>query len=128
MQNVFNVFEMVYNSCVNTICDYAHDVIGFHQYSDSDQTNSKAIRSNIGVGHSAPLCAIRSYMSWLEPRSRTQMKMLRFHFRMMQMSSSRLNKQIFRYDQHISKCNPNICIRSNEITQILVRNDFFFFF
>ena len=122
----FNVFEMLYNSWVTTICDYAHDVIGFHQYSGSDKIHTKAIRSYIGVGHSAPLCAIRSEMSWLEPRSRTQIKMLRFYFRMMQMSNSRLTKQIFLYDQHISKGNPNISTWSNEITQILGRNNLFF--
>jgi hypothetical protein len=45
---------------------------------------------------------------------------------MMQMSNSRLTKQIFLYDQHISKCNPNSPTWSNEITQILVRNNLFF--
>ena len=122
----FNIFEMLYNSCVTSICDYAHDVIGFHQYSASDKIHTKAIRSYIGVGHSAPLCAIRSEMSWLEPRSRSQIKMLRFYFRMMKMSNNRLTKKIFLYDQYMSKCNPNISTWSNEITQILVRNNLFF--
>ena len=122
----FSIFEMLYNSCVTTICDYSHEVIGFHQYSGSNKIHTKAIRSYIGVGHSAPLCAIRSEMAWMEPRSRTQIRMLRFYFRMKQMCNNRLTKQIFLYDQHISQTNPDLCTWSNEITQILIRNNLFF--
>ena len=122
----FSIFEMLYNSCVTTISDYSHEVIGFHQYLGSNKIHTKAIRSYIGVGHSAPLCAIRSEMGWMEPRSRTQIRMLRFYFRMKQMSNNRLTKQIFLYDQFFSKSSPNLDTWSNEVMQILSRNNLFF--
>ena len=98
----------------------------FHQFSGSNKIHRKAIRSYIGVGHSSPFCAIRWEMGWMEPRSRTQTRILRFHFRMKQMSKNRLRKQIFLYDQHISQTNPDLSTWSNEITQSLVRNNLFF--
>ena len=61
----------------------------------------------------------------ISPRSRTQIKMLRFYFRMKQMSNNRLTKQIFLYDQHISQSNPNLDTWSNEIMQILIRNNMY---
>ena len=79
----FNVFEMLYDCCVTSVCDYAHDVISFPQYSGSDQIHTKAIRSYLGVGRSANLCAIRYAISLLEPRSRASIKMLRFYFRLL---------------------------------------------
>ena len=91
-----------------SITDYSHEVIGFHQYLGSNKIHTKAICSYIGVGHSAPLCAIRSEMGWMEPRSRTQIRMLRFDFRMKQMSNNRLTKQLFLYDQFFSKSSSNL--------------------
>ena len=89
----FNVFEILYDSGVNSV---------FHQYSGSDQIHTKAIRSYLGVGRSANLRAIRYEMALLEPRSRTQIKMLRFYFRLLNMENCRLTKQIYLYHQHFS--------------------------
>ena len=74
---------MLYVCFVTSVCDYAHDVISFPQYSGSDQIHTKAIRSYLGVGRSANLCAIRYAISLLEPRSRASIKMLRFYFRLL---------------------------------------------
>ena len=100
--------------------------IGFHQYSASDKIHTKAIRSYLGVGHSAPLCALRSEMAWLEPRSRTQIKMLRFYYRLKDMDNNRLTKKILLYDQNLSNCNPNLPTWSSEIKQITTRNNLLF--
>ena len=62
----------------------------------------------------------------MEPRSRTQIKMIRFYFRMHQMSNNRLTKQIFLYDQFFSKSSPNLDTWSKEVMQILSRNNLFF--
>ena len=118
----FNVFEMLYDCCVTTITDYSHEVIGFHQYSGSDNIHTKAIRSYLGVGRSANLCAIRYEMSLMEPRSRTQIRMLRFYFRMLSMENCRLTKKIYLYDQNFSKCNPLLPTWSSEISDIISQN------
>ena len=74
----FNIYEMLYNACVTSVKDYAHEVIGFHEYSGASNLHTKAIRNYLGVGNAASLCGLRAEMSWLEPRSRTQIKMINF--------------------------------------------------
>ena len=119
----FNVFEKLYNCCVTTITDYAHEVIGFHQYSGSDDIHTKAIRSYLGVGRSANLCAIRYEMALPEPKSRTHIRMLRFYYRMLNMENCRLTKKIYLYDQYLSQCNPQLSTWSNEIADIVSKNN-----
>ena len=122
----FNIFEMLYNSCVTSITDYSHEVIGFHQYSGSASVHTKAIRAYLGVGHSANLCGLRSEMGWLEPRSRTQVKMFRYFLKLRKMPDDRLTKQIFIYDQYFMQQNPNLQCWSSEIKQICLRNNLAF--
>ena len=119
----YNVFEMLYNCCVTTITDYAHEVIGFHQYSGSINVHTKAIRSYLGVGRSANLCALRYELSLMEPKSRTQIRMLRFYFRMLNMENCRLTKKIYLYDQHFAQCNPLLSTWSSEISDIICKNN-----
>ena len=119
----FNVFETLYNSCVTSITDYAHEVIGYHQYSESANIHTKAIRAYLGVGRSANLCGLRHEVGWLEPKSRAQIKMLRFFFRMKNMNNSRLTKKIFLYDQHFTSVNPNFTTWSKEISQLKSQNN-----
>ena len=69
---------MLFNACVTSIKDYAHEIIGFHEYSGATSLHNRALRLYLGVGNSANLCGLRSEMAWLEPRSRTQLKMLSF--------------------------------------------------
>ena len=73
---LFNIFETLYNNCVTSIIDYAHEVIGYHQYSESANIHTKAIRAYLGVGRSANLCGLRHEVGWLEPKSRGQIKMV----------------------------------------------------
>ena len=122
----FDIFHMLYNACVTTVKDYAHEVIGFHEYSGSTKLHNNALRSYLGVGNSANLCGIRSEMAILEPRSRTQIKMLRFYLRMKNMSDERLTKKIFLYDQMLSLENENFSCWTNEIKQIVSRNNMLF--
>ena len=122
----FDIFQMLYNSCVTSISDYAHEIIGFHQYSASAKIHNRAIRSYLGVGNSAPLCAIRSEMGWPEPRSRTQVKMLRFYLRLKDMDDNRLTKKILLYDQDFSKYNPNLSTWTSELKNIISRNNLTF--
>ena len=60
---------------MTSIKDYAHEIIGFHEYSGATSLQNQALRLYLGVGNSANLCGLRSEMAWLEPRSRTQLKM-----------------------------------------------------
>ena len=117
---------MLYNCCVTSISDYSHEVIGFHQYSGSALIHSKAIRSYLGVGHSANLCGLRSEMGWMEPRSRSQIRMFRYFLKLKKMPDDRLTKKIFIYDQYFMQQNPNLQCWSSEIKQIIIRNNLVF--
>ena len=103
-------------------------MIGFHQYAGSAAIHSKAIRAYLGVGHSANLCGLRSEMGWLEPRSRTQIKMFRYYLKLKNMPDNRLTKQIFICDQYFMQQNPNLQCWSSEIKQIILRNNLVFSF
>ena len=98
-------------------------MIGFHQYSGSDNIHTKAIRSYLGVGRSANLCAIRYEMALPEPKSRTHIRMLRFYYRMLNMENCRLTKKIYLYDQYFSLRNPQSSTWSNEIADIVSKNN-----
>jgi hypothetical protein len=119
----YNVYETLYNSCVCSIMDYGHEVIGYHQYPASALLHSKAIRMFLGTGKSAPLCGLRHEMSWPEPRSRTQIKMLNFFFRLSRLPDSRLTKKILLYDQEFSRVHTDAKCWSAEIKSILNRNN-----
>ena len=106
--------------------DYAHNVIGFHQYSASDKRHTKAIRAYPGVGHSAPRLALRSEIAWLEPRSRTQVKILSLYYFLKDMDNNRPARKRLLYDQSLSNCNPSLSTWSNKIKPIISRNNLLF--
>ena len=117
---------MLYNASVTSIKDYGHEVIGFHEYSGSTNLHNRALRLYLGVGNSANLCGIRSELAWLEPRSRTQLRMLRFYLRMQNMENNRLTKKIFLYDQNFCSENQDKTCWSTEVNNILNRNNLLF--
>jgi hypothetical protein len=117
------IYEMLYTSCVTSICDYGHEVFGFHQYPASEKLHSKALRFYLGTGKTAPLCGLRSELSWPEPRSRTQTRMLRYYFHLRDMENNRLTKKVFLYDQQFAISNQNLSCWTSEINQILIRNN-----
>ena len=59
-----DIYEMLYNACVTSIKDYAHEAIGFHEYSGSSSLHNRALRLYLGVGNSANLCGICSELAW----------------------------------------------------------------
>ena len=65
-------------------------------------------------------------MGWLEPRSRTQIKMFRYYLKLRKMPDDRLTKQIFICDQYFMQQNPNLRCWSSEIKQITLRNNLLF--
>ena len=79
--------------------------------------------SYLGVGRSAYLCALRYEMALPEPKSRAHIRMLRFYYRMLNMENCRLTKKIYLYDQYFSLCNPQSSTWSNEIADIVSKNN-----
>ena len=117
-----NVYNILYESCVCSISDYGSEIFGFHEYSAIEKIHSRAARSFLGVSKTTPIPGLRAEMNWLEPRSRTQIRMIRMYHRILKMPDSCLTKRIFLWDQNCSS-NQNITTWGQEVKQILCRND-----
>ena len=117
------IYELLYNSCVTSISDYGHEVIGFHQYPAIEKLHSKALRFYLGTGKTAPLCGLRSEMSWPEPRSRTQARMFGYYLHLRDLPDDRITKKVFLFDQNFSQKHTNQMCWSSEIKQILTRTN-----
>ena len=74
-------------------------------------------------GKTAPLCGLRSEMSWPKPRSRTQARMFGYYLHLRDLTDDRITKQIFLYDQSLSQKHTNQMCWSSEIKQILTRTN-----
>ena len=117
------IYELLYNSCVTSISDYGHEVIGFHQYPAIEKLHSKALRFYLGTGKTAPLCGLRSEMSWPEPRSRTQARMFGYYLHLRDLPDDQITKKVVLFDQKFSQKHTNQMCWSSEIKQILTRTN-----
>ena len=98
----YNVFSLLLNSCVNSICDYAGEVTGFSEYSSKNKIFLRAARSFLGLPKNCPIPPIIAEIGWLSPVYRTQLKMVRQFNRVLSMPDNRLTKQIVRWDENFS--------------------------
>ena len=117
-----NVFKLLYESCVCSITDYGSEIFGFHQFDPVEKVHSRAIRAFLGVSKSAPISGLRAEINWLEPRSRSQVKMVRMYHRLVSMEDTRLTKRIFLWDLEFGKT-QNFPTWNKEVEAILTRND-----
>ena len=58
----------------------------------------RASRAYLGVPKQTPIPGIFSEMNWPEPRSRTQIKMVRHYHRMLKIDDNRLIKKVFSWE------------------------------
>ena len=71
----------------------------------------------------APTAGLRSEINWLEPRSRSQLKMIRMFHRLVTMDDNLLTKKVFVWDQKVSEIS-NFVTWTKEVRNILSRNNF----
>ena len=117
-----NVYKILYESCVCSITDYGSEVLGFHEYSATEKIHTRAIRAFLGLSKNTPIPGMRAEMGWLEPRSRTQAKMIRMLHRLVCMPPNRLTKKIFLWDFNIT-VNSRLSTWGKETREILNRNN-----
>ena len=85
----FNVYSILYESCVTSINDYAGEVIGFSQYERSVQLQARAIRAYLGLPKNSCRVGVLSEVDWLMPEYRTRLKMIRQYSRILKMDEGR---------------------------------------
>ena len=115
------VYKLLYETCVCTITDYGSEVFGFKEYGSIERIHSRALRAFIGVSKTSPIAGLRSELNWLEPRSRTQVRMIRMLHRLCNLPHARL-KKIFLGELKISD-SSNFSTWCKESKDILSRND-----
>ena len=64
-------------------------------FESNRQLQLRASRAYLGVPKQTPIPGIFSEMNWPEPRSRTQLQMVRHYHRMLKIYDNRLIKKIF---------------------------------
>ena len=116
------VYKILYESCVCSITDYGSEILGFHEHPSLEKIHNRAIRTFLGLGKNTPIPGIRAEMGWLEPRSRTQTKMIRMLHRLVCMPDSRLTKKIFLWDFNLTETS-RISTWGKEARDILTRNN-----
>ena len=99
----YNVYSLLYNSCVTSVSDYSGPVTGYLQYDSALKIHLRAIRAFLGVPKNACNVGVLSEVDLLLPRYRTQIQMIRQYHRMICMDDSRLTKQIFLWDKEINE-------------------------
>ena len=75
-----NVYEKLYEASICSVSDYGGEIWGFKEYEDSRKIHLRAIRAFLGIPKRAPIPGVLAEMNWLDPRSRTQIRMIR-HFK-----------------------------------------------
>ena len=78
----FNVYSILYDSCITSISDYAGEVTGYTQYGKSVQLQSRAIRAFLGLPKNSCSIGVLSEVDWLLPEYRTRLRMVRQYNRM----------------------------------------------
>ena len=94
----YNVYSLLYNSCVTSVSDYSGPVTGYLQYDSTLKIHLRAIRAFLGVPKNACNVGVLIEVDLLLPQYRTQIQMIRQYHRMICMDDDRLTKQIFVWD------------------------------
>ena len=113
----FNVYSILYESCVTSINNYAGEVTGFTQFEQSVQLQARAIRAYLGLPKTSCRVGVLSEVDWLLPEYRTRLKMIRQYNRILKMDEGRLTKQVYKWDRSLNDKNV-VSSWSNEIRTI----------
>ena len=90
----YNIYSLLYDTCVTSISDYGAEIFGFQEYDSNLNLHLRAIRAYIGVPKNATKAGVLSEVDWTLPIFRTQVRMVRYYHRLLKMPPNRLCKQI----------------------------------
>ena len=101
----YNVYSVLYETCVTSISDYAAEVTGYSQYQPTLDLHTRAIRAFLGLPKNSCSVGVLSEVDWLLPEYRTQLKIIRQYSRMVSMDNSRLTKKVYLWDRSFNEAN-----------------------
>ena len=117
-----NVFKTLYDASVCSVSDYGGEIWGFKDYDVMNKIHLRALRAYLGIPKRTPIPGILSEMNWLDPRSRTQIRMIRQYKRLSKLPDSRLTKQVFLWDHQLNE-SGTLKTWTHEVKEILYRNN-----
>ena len=88
-----NVFKVLYESCVCSVTDYGSEVWEYKEFESITKIQLKASRAYLGLPKQAALPGLLSELNWIEPRSRTQLQIIRYFHKLNKMDDQRLTKK-----------------------------------
>ena len=68
---LYNVYSLLYNSCVTSVADYSGPITGYLQYNSTLRIHLRAIRAFLGVPKNASNVGVLSEVDLLLPHYRT---------------------------------------------------------
>ena len=101
----YNVYSILYDSCVTSISDYASEITGYTQYDHSVQLQTRAIRAFLGLPKNSCNMGVLSEVDWLLPEYRTRLKMVRHYSRVVRMDNGQLTKKVYLWDRSLNNGN-----------------------
>ena len=101
----YNLYSMLYRTCVTSIADYSAAVTGFSDYDSSMKVHLRAIRAFLGVPKNACNVGILSETDLLLPKYRTNIQIVRYYHHLMCMDNKKLTKQVYLWDKHLNDTN-----------------------
>ena len=119
----YNLYSLLYNTCVASIADYSSSVTGYSKYDSSTRIHLRAIRAFLGVPKNACNVGVLSEVDLLLPEYRTRINMIRQYHRMMCMSNDRLTKRILLWDKELNDMGT-VTTWSSEIKCIFEETNF----
>ena len=113
----YNLYSMLYRTCVTSVADYSAAVTGFPEYDSSMKVHLRAIRAFLGVPKNACNVGILSETDLLLPKYRTNIQIVRYYHHLMCMDSDKLTKQVYLWDKHLNN-NNIVKTWTSEVRQI----------
>ena len=116
----YNLFSLLYHSCVTSISDYSGPITGFSEYESLMKVHLRAIRAFLGLTKNACTAGVLSEVDFELPKYRTNIQMVRHYNRILSMEDHRLTKKIYLWDRALNERNI-VSTWSNEIKDIFIQ-------
>ena len=113
----YNVYSLLYNTCVTSVSDYSGPVTGYQKYDSTLKIHLRAIRAFLGVPKNTCNVGVLSEVDLMLPQYRSCIQMVRQYHRMVCMDGSKLTKQIYTWDRTLNDRNI-VNTWSNEVKSI----------
>ena len=97
-----SVFSTLYQACVCSIADYGGEVFGYNLFDSALKIHLRAARAFLGLAKTAPIPGILSEFNHILPQTRNNLKMDRQYHRILKMSSNRLTRRVFNWDNNLN--------------------------